>query len=73
MLLNCYWVYHLVIDLGLVDFDFIAPNFCSAAKPILRSAKFPPAEAELGRQWNNQNPSQPSKVYDQIGHPVVQL
>ena len=26
--------------------------------------------AQLGRQWNNQNPSQPNQVYDHVGRPV---
>ena len=68
--LDWYRVSHLVIDVGLVDFDFSVPPFCPAAKPLLPSAQFPPAEAELGRQWNNQNASQPNLVYDQMGRLV---
>ena len=56
--------YHLVIDLGLVDFDMSVPPFCPAAEPLL------PTRAELGKQWNDQNPGQPNLVYDQMGRPV---
>ena len=38
---------------------------CSAT-----STKFPPAQAELGRQWNTQNPSQCNPVPEQMGHLV---
>ena len=64
-----YRVSHLVIDLGLVDLEIE----CSTILPTCQatSAKFPPAEAELDRQWNNQNLSQPNLVYDQMGHSVV--
>ena len=58
-----YRVSHLLVDLGWVDFDFCVPPTCPAA-----SAKFPSAKAELSRQWNTQNLSQPDPVYYQIGH-----
>ena len=48
-----YRVAHLVVHLGWVDLEFesstVLPN-CPAAP-----AKFPSAQAELGRQWNTQN------------------
>ena len=31
------------------------------------SAKFPSAQAELGRQWNTQNSSQPNPVHEDMG------
>ena len=40
-------------------------SFCPAA-----SAKFPFAKAESGRHWNTQNPSQPNRVHEEMGHPV---
>ena len=71
ILIGMYRVSHLVIDLGLVDFEIE----CS---PLLRScqatsAKFPSTKAELGRQWDNKNPSQPNQVYDQMARPVSHL
>ena len=61
-------VSHLLVDLGWVDFDFGLPLSCPVA-----SAKFPSAQAELGRQWNTQNLSQPNQVHNQMGHPVDQM
>ena len=53
-----YRVAHLVVHLGWVDLEFesstVLPN-CPAAP-----AKFPPAQAESGRQWNTQISSQPN-------------
>ena len=45
-----YRVIYLVMDLGWVDFDLGVPKYCRAATAA--SAKFPTAQAELGRQWN---------------------
>ena len=39
--LNVYRVSHLVIDLGLVDFDLGVPPFCPAAKPLLPNSHYP--------------------------------
>ena len=61
-----YRVSHLLMDLGLVDFDLGVPPSCPAT-----SAKFPPTKADPGRQWDTQNPSQPNPVHEQMGHPVV--
>ena len=58
-----------VIDLGLVDFDLSVPPFCPSCQAT--SAKFPLAEAELDRQWNNRNASQQNQVYDQMRRPVL--
>ena len=58
----------MLADLGWVDFDLSVPPIlpsCPAA-----SAKFPSAQAELGRQWNTQNSSQPNPVYEHMGRPV---
>ena len=57
---------YVLVDLGWVDFDFCVPPSCPAA-----SAKFPSAQAELGRQWNTQNPSQQNPVSAHLGHPVL--
>ena len=35
------------------------------------SDKFPSAQAELGRQWNTLNSSQPNPVHEHIGRPVT--
>ena len=53
-----YRVTHLHANQGWVDFDLGCSNIlpsCSAA-----FAKFPPAQAESGRKWHSQNPSQPN-------------
>ena len=66
-----YRVTHLLANLGWVDFDLgcstILPS-CSAA-----SAKFPPAQAELGRQWNSQNASQPNPGSPGDGSPCTTI
>ena len=52
-IVSLYRVYHVLVDLGWVDFDLgVPPSFPAA------SAKVPLAQAELGRQWNTQNSSQ---------------
>ena len=64
-----YRVTHLLANLGWVDFDLgcsiILPS-CSAA-----SAKFPPVQAESGRLWNSQNPSQPNPGSPGDGSPCI--
>ena len=48
---------HHLADLGWIDFDSAVPSTlpsCSA-----HSAKLSSAQAELGRQWNSQDQSQP--------------
>ena len=37
---------------------------------LAASAKFPPAQAESGRQWNSQNPSKPNPGREVMDHPV---
>ena len=41
---------------------------CSTILPICpaASAKFPSAQAELGRQWNTQNSSQPNPIHEHL-------
>ena len=57
---------HLLVDLGWVDYDLaVAQPSCPAT-----SAKFPSAQAELGRQCNTQNSSQPNPVHEQMGRPL---
>ena len=64
-----YRVTLLLANLGWVDFDLgcstILPS-CSAA-----SAKFPPSQAKLGRQWNFQNSSQPNPGSPGDGSPCI--
>ena len=38
---------------------------------LAASAIIPVATAELGKQWNNRNQSQPNPVFDQMGHPAL--
>ena len=62
-----YRVTHLLANLGWFDLDLgcstILPS-CSAS-----SAKFPSAQAEPGRGWNSQNPSQQNPVSAHFGTP----
>ena len=62
--INLYTVNHLVVHLRLVEFDFDDPPSCPAAQPLLPNC--PSVQAELGRQWNTENSSQPNPVYDQM-------
>ena len=56
----------MVVDLGWVDFDLGVLPSSLASKSSL-------AQAELGRQWNISNPSQPNPVHDHQPHPVLIL
>ena len=58
-----YRVSHLVIELGLVDFDYLLPHhFCQNATN----------QGRVG-QTVEKHPSQPNQVYDQIGRPVLKI
>ena len=59
---------HVLVDLGWVDFDLGDSTILPIC--LATSAKFPSAQADLGRKWNSQNPTQPNPVYKQMGHPV---
>ena len=66
---NLYRVTNLLANLYWVDFDLGCSTILPAAQPLL--AKFPPAEAESGRQWNSQNPSQPIPGSPGDGSPCI--
>ena len=59
---------HLVMDLGLVDFDLNVPPFCPAAWPLL------PNSHQLRHSWADSGTItiqvNPTQVPDQMGHPV---
>ena len=57
----------LIPGRGLVDLDLSFPLLpgCQATFVL-----FPPAKTDFVRQWNNQDPSQPNPVSDQIGRHV---
>ena len=53
---------YLLVDLGWVDFDSGFPPSCLLAKPLLPNSHQP--KSESGREWNTQNPGQPSPRAD---------
>ena len=54
--------------LGWVDLDLGIPQCCINRSD--NSASFPPAQAELSRQWNNQMKGNPPHVSDRMNNPV---
>ena len=50
---------------GWVDFDMDVPLSCPAD-----FAKFPSAQADMGRLWNDSNKVDPTQVLDHQPHPV---
>ena len=69
-----YRVTLVVADICWVDFDLDGPSCCPAD-----SAKFPSAQAEPCRQWNEQNHSPPNRYsfpmvgWTEIGHQIQSL
>ena len=65
-----YRVSNLHADLSWVGLTFILVCHHLTYSCAATSAKFPSAQAELSRQWNTKNSSQPNPVHEQMGHPV---
>ena len=61
-------VIHLVVHLGLLDFDSTFSQRCSAL-----SSELSLVHANFGRQRNTKNQSQPKRLDNQMNHPVVNV